>query len=59
MKWVESLQDYTFTIKNMKGIANKVEDALRRRFVTILEVQLESMGIESLREMYVAYEDFK
>lgn len=59
MKWVESLQAYTFSIKHKKGVANKVADTLSRRVLTISEIQLESIGISVMKNMYVVDEDFK
>ena len=59
MKWIEFLQAYTFTIKHKKGETNKVADALRRRNLTIREVQLESIGIHAIKDMYEQDEDFK
>lgn len=59
MKWVESLQAYTFSIKHKKGVANKVANALSRRVLTIFEIQLESIGIDAMKDMYVADEHFE
>lgn len=59
MNWVETLQAFTFTLKNKKGIKNKVADALRRRVLTINQIKMESVGIDSLKSMYVADEDFE
>ena len=58
LKWVESLQAYTFTIKHKKGQANKVADALSMRVLTVQEVQLQSMGVDALKGMYVEDGDF-
>ncbi|XP_059067985.1 uncharacterized protein LOC131858696 [Cryptomeria japonica] len=59
MKWVEYLQAYTFTILHKKGVANKVVDALSRRNLAIHEIQLESLGITTFKDMYQEDEDFK
>ncbi|XP_059076725.1 uncharacterized protein LOC131875989 [Cryptomeria japonica] len=59
VKWMEFLQYYTFTIKHKKGVANKVADALSRRSLTIQEVQLESAGIHTIKDMYATDDDFK
>lgn len=48
-KWMEYLQAFTFTIKHKKGQFNKVVDTLSKRMLTIQEVQLHSIGIESSR----------
>jgi hypothetical protein len=37
---------------------NKVADALSRRLLTVQEVQLQSIGIESFKELYEGDEDF-
>lgn len=58
LKWMEYLQDFTFTIKHKKGQMNKVVDALRKRLLTIQEVQLHSIGIESFKSLYKKNEDF-
>ena len=34
MKWVETLQAFTFSIKHKKGVSNKVVDALSRITLT-------------------------
>lgn len=59
MKWVESLQAYTFIIKHKKGVANKVVDSLSRRVLIVQEVQLQSMGVEALKGLYEEAQDFK
>lgn len=58
MKWVETLQDFTFILKKNKGVKNKVADALSRRILTANQIQLESVGIDSLKAMYEDDEDF-
>ena len=40
MKWVESIQEFTFTIKNNKGVAKKVADALSKRNLEMQEIKL-------------------
>lgn len=57
MKWVETLQAFTFILKHKKGVKNKVADALRR-VLNINQIKMESVGIDSLKSMYVADEDF-
>lgn len=59
MKWIEFLQAYTFTIKHKRGETYKVSEALSRRNLTIQEVQLESIGIHAMKDMYEQDEDFK
>ena len=58
IKWMKYLQAYTFTIKHKKGISNKVVDALSRRNLIVSQIKLESVGIEALKDMYVADLDF-
>ncbi|XP_059067420.1 uncharacterized protein LOC131858254 [Cryptomeria japonica] len=58
MKWVERLQAYTFTIKHKKGKTIKVADALIRRVCMVQEAQLQSVGIDSLKQLYKDDEDF-
>lgn len=59
MKWVETLQAFTFSIKHKKGVANKVADALSRITLTTSQIQLETMGISNLKGMYDDDADFK
>lgn len=59
MKWMEYLQAFTFTIKHKKGVANKVVDGLSRRNLTKKEIQLESISINSMKDMYHGDEDFQ
>lgn len=58
MKWVEYLQAYTFNIKHKKGVQNKAADALRTRLLTVQEVQLQSIRIDSFKDLYAEDEDF-
>ncbi|GLJ27821.1 hypothetical protein SUGI_0546000 [Cryptomeria japonica] len=58
IKWVEYLQSYTFTIKHKKGQCNKVVDELSRRLLTVQEVQLKSIGVDSFKGLYQDDEDF-
>ena len=55
---MEYIQAYNFIIKHKKGVYNKVVDALSRRSLTIQETRLESMGINSIKDMYEGDEDF-
>jgi hypothetical protein len=58
LKWMEYLQAFTFTIKHKKGQMNKVADALSRRVLTVQEIQLHSIGVESFQNLYKNDEDF-
>ena len=59
MKLMEFIQAYTFSIKHKKGTTNKVVDALSRRNSIVKEIQVSSIGIEAMKNMHVANEDFK
>ena len=56
---MEFMQAYTFSIKHKKGIVNKVADALSRRNLMIQNIELESVGILVMKDMYAKDEDFK
>ena len=58
LKWMKYLHAFTFTIKHKKGQLNKVVDVLSKRMLTIPEVQLNSIGIESFKDLYKDDEDF-
>ena len=58
LKWMEYFQAFTFTIKQKKGQMNKVVDALSRRVLTVQEIQLHSIGVESFQNLYENDEDF-
>lgn len=55
---MEYIQAFTFTIKHKKGQLNKVADALSRRLLTVQEIQIKSIGIESFKDLYGEDEDF-
>ena len=59
IKWMEFMQAYTFSIKHKKGTVNKVVDTLRRRNLMVQRVELESVRISVMKEMYPNDEDFK
>ena len=59
MKWMEFIQAYTFSIKHKKGITNKVADALSRRNLLVQSIELETVGIEGMKDLYSQDEDFK
>jgi hypothetical protein len=58
-KWVEFMQNFTFVIKHISGSANKVVDALSRRFMIMQEFQVETLLFEHLKEMYREDTNFK
>ena len=55
---MEYVQAYNFIMKHKKEVANKVEDALSRRSLTIQETRLDSIGIKEIKDMYEGDEDF-
>lgn len=58
MKWVECLEYYTFNIKLKKGLKNKVVDAISRTLLTMQEVQLPNIGVDTFKDLYDDDEDF-
>ena len=59
IKWMEFMQAYTFSIKHKKGTVNKVVDTLSRRNPMVQRVELESVGVSFMKEMYPNDEYFK
>ena len=59
IKWVEYLQEFTLVIKHKKGVRNKVVDTLIKRVIDIQEIQLESVGMKDLSDLYKEEKDFK
>jgi hypothetical protein len=57
-KWVEYMQNFTFVIKHISGTANKVADALSRKFLLLQEFRVKTLGFENLRNMYAGDSDF-
>ena len=51
-KWVEFMQNFTFVIKHIVGNANKVVDALSRRYLILREFRVKTLGFEHLKDMY-------
>ena len=52
LKWVEFLQSYTFFLKHKSGKYNKVVDALSRRHLLLIEMQIEVIGFKELMNLY-------
>ena len=52
MKWVEFLQSYTFVLKHRSGRSNKVVDALSRRQLLLIVMQVEVVGFDELKNLY-------
>lgn len=57
-KWVEFMQSYTFSIKHKAGTLNKVVDALSRRHTLLSAMQVQTIGFETFKELYVDDSDF-
>jgi len=58
MKWVEYLQSFTFVIKHKSGVTNRVADALRRRCSLLIEMNIEVLGFDEMKELYDTDPDF-
>jgi hypothetical protein len=58
-KWVEFMQNFTFFIKNIVGIVNKVSDSLSKSSLIAQGFQVETLGFKHLKEMYREDGDFK
>ena len=52
MKWVEYLQSFTFFIKHKSGVTNKVVDALSRRHSLLIEMKIEILRFDEMKELY-------
>jgi hypothetical protein len=59
VKWVEYMQNFTFVIKHILGIDNKVADALSRKCLMLQEFRVKTLGFDDLRDMYADDQDFK
>ena len=59
VKWVEYMKNFTFVIKQISGIANKVVDALSRKCLLLQEFRVKTLGFDDLRNMYADDQDFK
>ena len=58
LKWVEFLQSYTFVLKHRSGTSNRVADALSRRHLLLIEMQIEVVGFKELTNLYLEDLDF-
>jgi len=52
-RWVEFLQEYTYTIRHKAESENMVVDALSRRMMISREMRTEVIGFEQLKEDYL------
>jgi hypothetical protein len=46
------MQNFTFVIKHISGTANKVVDALSRKYFLLQEFKVKTLGFDDLRDMY-------
>jgi hypothetical protein len=53
------MQNFTFVIKHISGIANKVVDALSRKCLLLQEFKVKMLGFDDLRDMYADDPDFQ
>ncbi|RDX86164.1 hypothetical protein CR513_32540, partial [Mucuna pruriens] len=58
-KWVEFLKQFSYVIKHKKGKANIVVDALSRRHMLLVMLEMKLLGFESLKDLYMDVNDFK
>ena len=52
LKCVEFMQSSTFVLKHRSGKSNRVGDALSRRQLLLIVVQVEVVGFDELKNMY-------
>ena len=58
MKWFESLQSFTFVIKNKSGVTNRFFDALSRIHSLLTKMKVEDLGFDEMKELYDVDPDF-
>lgn len=58
MKWVEFLQQNSFSLKHKSGQSNKVIDALSRGRNLLTEIKVEILGFDDLKCLYKMNLDF-
>ena len=58
MKWVEYLNFFTFVIKHKSGVTNQVADALSRRCSLLIEMKVEILGFDEMKDLYNSDLDF-
>ena len=58
-KCVDFMHNFTFVLKHISGNYNKVADALSRRCLVLQEFQVNVLGLNHLKDMYVEDVDFK
>jgi hypothetical protein len=53
------MQNFTFLIKHISGMVNKVVDALSRKCLLLQEFRVKTLGFDDLIDMYKDDPDFK
>ena len=53
------MQNFTFVLKHINGSSNKVADALSRRCLVLQEFQVNVLGFEHLKYLYLEDADFR
>ena len=51
-RWIELLQDYSYTLKRMSVVENEVADALNRQVCLIIQLSAEVVSFERIKEEY-------
>ena len=57
-RWIEFLQDYTFTLRHKAGVENKAADALSRRIFILTKMSTVVNGFEKIKAEYESCPDF-
>lgn len=58
MKWVEYLHSFTCVIKHKSGVTNRVDDAFNRRCSLLIEMKVEVLSFDEMKELYDTNPDF-
>ena len=57
-RWIEFMQNYTYTLKHTSGVENKVADALSRRACVLKQLNTKLIGFERIKK-YELCPDFE
>jgi len=58
-RWVEFLQDYTYTLRHKAGVENKAADALSRHLAILTVLSNQVVGFEKIKTEYKSCPDFQ
>jgi len=58
-RWVEFLQDYTYTLRHKAGVENKAADTLSRRLAILTVLSNQVVGFEKIKTEYESCPDFQ